>query len=373
LLFVRNSLVFYVLWYISVMKWKTRHRLVVLAVILLLPLNSCETENGTESVWVKSGEAPFGGFYGNYASDPHVIKVEDTFWMYYSEYDPAGEGPEDDRTGIARAVSTDGRSWTITAGTTPTFVLQGVEDSGEEKLETVFCLQRDGGYWLYYGGYVRGGVEIWPGGEVIDTMGSALYLATSTDGVNFERHAGGPVLVSTPGGYDEDAIFSPSIIPYQEGWLMVYTGHRYVEDGPSGVFLLAALSDDGIVWTKQQEPLLQAYPDRPWMKDGAAESDLFEGPDGRFYLFFTGLEDGTGGEPDTRTIGLAMADNPLGPYTVQDEPVVRPGPDEFDGQAVLAPDVFLDDGTLFLWYNAVPPGETAWRTGRAEHPWPLFP
>lgn len=157
--------------------------------------------------------------------------------------------------------------------------------------------------------------------------------------------------------------------------LALASPHRYDPALESGVYVLGAVSSDGITWTKQSEPLLEpgmhlAREDpassHGWMRSGAAEPDVLLGPDGKWYLFFTGLDDSAG----TRSIGLARSDEPEGPYRIDPEPILSPSSADFDAGAVLAPDVLLDGSRLRLWYNAMGVGESSWLIGYAERPWP---
>ena len=101
---------------------------------------------------------------------------------------------------------------------------------------------------------------------------------------------------------------------------MLYCGHAYVDatavGGDIGVRLLAATSTDGITWTKQDAPLLGADAALAWMSDGVAEPSMVQGPDGKWYLFFTGLHG------DERAIGIAVAADPLGPWDVEPQPII---------------------------------------------------
>jgi hypothetical protein len=323
------------------------------------------------------GKAQFGGFYGTFAADASVLKEAGAYRMYYTEYRRYSE--TEDSSGICMATSMAGRTWSIPGAqgaAAPPFVLEGIEGSQEEDLETCFCILWKGEYLLYYCGYPREGVEVYPGSGLKETMGSAIYLARSADGAHFTRQ-GGPVLErGGAGSFDEDALFSPSVIPYGEGLFMVYAGHRYDPNLPSGVYVLGAYSADGIAWTKVDSPLLlpgSQYPSGDpasayaWMRSGAGEPEIVAGADGAFCLFFTGLDDARG----TRSIGMARAPDPWGPYTIRAEAILSASASGFDSGAVLAPSVLIEGGRLRLWYNGMGEGESSWLIGYAEGAWPL--
>jgi beta-xylosidase len=147
---------------------------------------------------------------------------------------------------------------------------------------------------------------------------------------------------------------------------MIYTGHCYTNcTSEPGVRLLAATSTDGITWTKVTEPVLSRSTEIEWMKDGAAEADLIQGPDGAFYMFFTGMQD------EQRVIGVARGASPFGPWEINPDPIVRPTPGSFDEAGVLAPEVIIEQGKARMWYLAFAAGEFPF-IGYAESVWPLF-
>ncbi len=343
-----------------------------MASLFLTALSSCPNADDakTASPWVRKSEPAFKGFYEAFAADASVLAEDDGYLMYYTEYDPNGEGKEDDGSGICVAGSADGSSWTTLwqSGPTPPFILEGGEG---EDLETCFCLRYGDKYYLYYGAYPRGGIEVYPGSGPKETMGSSIRLAISDDGRSFT--VWGDVITREPGGYDEDAAFSPSIIETPSGLFMAYAGHRYDPAKESGVYVLGATSPDGLSWTRLSEPLLRPGmhlpPEDPasgyaWMRSGAAEPDILQGPDGAFYLFFTGLDDAK----DTRSIGIATASAIGGPYAPRPEPILRASRSGFDSGGVIAPDVLADGDRLRLWYNGMGPNGSSWLVGYAEAP-----
>lgn len=304
-------------------------------------------------------------FTGQYiASDPAII-VEDGFLrMFYTCFvvPETGFVPEDVRAGICSATSPDGLSWTeVDSGNPNTLglVLRGIEGSWQENLEASFAIKVEGTYLLYFSGYETEGDP---------AMGfpAKLAVASSTDGVHFVRVSDEPILEPTPGWYDNNAIYSPAITIAGDHLVMVYAGHCYTQcDVGWGVTLLGATSGDGLTWTKLDQPVLQGQAlGLDWTKDGVGEPALLFLPNGEWLLYFTSLQDAT------REIGLASGPTPFGPWTVVDEPILRPTPGLFDEGGVLAPFVLLENDTVRMWYLGQTLGEESFAIGYAEAPAP---
>ena len=143
------------------------------------------------------------------------------------------------------ATSPDSMTWsaisslTVSTATANGDVLRGRPGMWDENLETPLLMKTLSGYMLYYSGY-RDATS--PAG-LGKGFPASLGLATSRDGLTFTRAQSDPVLAPTPGTFDADAIYSPDIIPYQSGYLMVYAGHCYKDcPGAPGVRILGATS-----------------------------------------------------------------------------------------------------------------------------------
>ena len=116
------------------------------------------------------------------------------------------------------------------------------------------------------------------------------------------------------------------------------------------------MTPDGSALTGEQRVVL--VNDRDW------EGHLIEGPwltraDGRYYLFYAGNDFST----DEYGVGVAVADDPFGPYVKTDAPLLRSdaewtGP----GHPSVAPG---PDGTPMLFYHAFVPGRAGYKEFRA--------
>jgi len=250
-----------------------------------------------------------------------------------------------ERTVIARATSNDGVTWqTQDEGRgIKGLVIVGQDGAWDENIESAALTEGGNGFLLFYSGYRDQGMP---------TKGfpAALGLAISPDGQTFTRVSDLPILQPTQGWYDNDAIYSPTILRTGGLYHMIYVGHSYTDFsqiGAGGVYLLHASSPDGRTWTKSSEPIARPGQFDGWRRDGIAEPYLVERGPGEFLLFFTGL----GGEE--RAIGVATGPSPTGPWQFGSKPLIVPGQGtEKDARQVLAPAAMLDGDTLRVWYLA---------------------
>ncbi|MFW5685801.1 MAG: hypothetical protein ACOC0O_04025 [Spirochaetota bacterium] len=375
---------------------------IVSAVGVLLVLAGCpaagEEQPPSDGIDFRKTDDFWGGNFGAFAADACVLKLGDNeYRKYYTGLDmPSPEEPEGWSSAICLALSENGREFInptssldmpAASDERPFAVLAACDEpqSWEQKIETCFVVPTDDGYYLYYGGYRRGGAPVVDDGAPIDTMGAELGLAVSSgtsSGLAFERYGSTArdhiVLERTVESPDEDAIFSPSIVRADDTFYMIYTGHRYSHDATvdQGVVLMGATSTDGVKWTKHEAspvmvPASHRAPDDPahdyaWMEWGVAEAHLIHGPDGRFYLFFQGMAEDAG-----HTIGVARGDHPFGPWEIYPEPILRPTSGTPDEDGVIAPHVLFDGDTVRLYYNAL--HGDSWLIGYAECRWPFWP
>lgn len=158
---------------------------------------------------------------------------------------------------------------------------------------------------------------------------SRIGLATSTDGISFEREEE-PVLSPSeswelPGGAED-----PRVVKIGDTFFLTYTAY----DGETARLALAT-STDLRSWVKHGP----VFPDRGWTKSGAILPQKIAG---RYWMYFG----------DTN-IWAAHSENGI-TWTVVEEPVLTPRVDQFDSRLVEpgpAP-IMTDDGILLLYNGA---------------------
>jgi hypothetical protein len=137
-------------------------------------------------------------------SGPSVVRGPDGMYrLYYS-------GVGADGASIGLLTSTDGTTWTAYPGN-PVFhhAAPGAWDSTVLEQTVLYF---GGHYWMWYSGY---------DGELLDTTRISLGLATSSDGITWERH-GDPVLgPGAAGTWNDLRTVSPDVALDADGSLIL--------------------------------------------------------------------------------------------------------------------------------------------------------
>ncbi|MDY0004725.1 MAG: family 43 glycosylhydrolase, partial [Polyangia bacterium] len=150
----------------------------------------------------------------NHVNDPSVVKVQDTFYMYYTDAAVA----EDDR--IHLAISPDGVAWTKQG----MVIDVGSAGSWDDfKVGRPSVTYESGTFYLYYDGN--------------DGTHRHVGLATSTDGYSFTRHPANP-LVLNAGAVDVQL--------FETGSQPTVVMLREAQDG-----VYASTSGDGVTFCDQ--------------------------------------------------------------------------------------------------------------------------
>lgn len=131
----------------------------------------------------------------------------------------------------------------------------------------------------------------------------------------------------------------PALVSF-EGRLYLYPTTDGIPNWGSTAFRVL-VSDDGTTWHDGGE-VLRLGRDVSWADRNAWAPAAAQGPDGRFYLYFSADDN----------IGVAVADTPTGPFVDSGRPIVAAG--RYPGRAI-DPSVFTDtDGRSYLvWGNTV--------------------
>jgi GH43 family beta-xylosidase len=113
-------------------------------------------------------------------------------------------------------------------------------------------------------------------------------------------------------------------------------------------------SDDLITWERSEEPFLTLNGtdgNVPWATGNAWAPTIAE-KDGKYYFYFSGQNP----TYDRKTIGVAVADSPEGPFTAEPTAMILNNEELTTGQAI-DPDAFLDPLSgkhYFYWGNGSP-------------------
>ncbi len=279
--------------------------------------------------------------------------------MWYYCRDRAYDRPAPATLGsgrVALAVSADGIDWTRVDGRSErssVFAPSGDLhrfDCGHVGLTDI---TRRGGLWQMW--YFGGDQTLTDSGHpVIGAMtGLALRcgLAVSQDGLHWHRQESGLPAGKTAHGAlferRDDELYAawPTVIDHDGHYLLLYTAPPF---GMSRMRMRAMRSDDGLVWTRMQDPVL----------DGGASAHDVGGvvtrsiianplPNGRAWLMaYTGLDAQHG-----RTILLADSADGLRWYRLFEQPVLAPSAAcSWDDKGVAVNRIVARDGALWLYY-----------------------
>ncbi|WP_420642809.1 hypothetical protein [Candidatus Leptofilum sp.] len=140
----------------------------------------------------------------------------------------------------------------------------------------------------------------------------------------------------------------PGAVVFHEGQFHMF--HNTFTGWPASVDIAYSTSSDGISWTRvQEEPVLKSNA-VPFAGVAALASSALVQEDGTWYLYFYTWDDRTWPKSEG-SIGVATATNPLGPWTVVEEPILEAGDDgSWDETAVRSPSVIQTEDGFVMFY-----------------------
>lgn len=267
--------------------------------------------------WKKyEGSSVLGNLETGTMFDPFVRLVGNEYVMCVSQRKNAC---------IKKYSSVDGIHWE-----NEQTVLSGLEKSKWEiKVNRgCFCIS-DGVWHLWYTG--QNGLE------------SKIGHAISTDGNRFERCGSNPVVVpELP--HEGNSVMNPCVMwdLDRNVYKMWYAaGENYEPD-----VICYAESEDGICWSKMNEPVMQANKNVLYKQYKVGACDVVKSNEKYImaYIAYQNLD----------VARIALAVSPDGIHQWKDlfkEPIIGPSKGRWDGHAVYKPALCLDGKRKYLWYN----------------------
>lgn len=213
----------------------------------------------------------------------------------------------------------------------PVFTAQGKGHWDVRIRERGWILREDGLYKMWFTGY--------------DGTGKGrkkLGYATSRDGIHWKRHPDNPL-------YDKHWTEDMMVVPHEGTYSM------FAEGLDDQAHLLT--SQDGVHW-RRQGPLDVRNADGSPIKPGPYGTPTAWHEDGTWYLFY---------ERRDRGIWLATSDDRDVWTNVQDDPVLRPGPDRYDEDLVALNQIVRHEGRYYAYYHGADADRepTLWTTNVA--------
>ena len=324
----------------------------VMALVALVFIGS-ESVFG-QFVWTKDVHNPVltGGVNGSWNKhlfSPSVLYNSDSarYEMWFAAAAGVNTGPA--RFGFA--VSKDGINWSMH----PTPVLAPTPGTWDQyNLESPTVIRENGQYKMWYIGY----------GSASDL----LYIghATSTDGINWNKHAGNPVLRPGTAAWEAGAAYVCTVMPVSGGYKMWYTG--YNADYSTGQIGIAT-SVDGATWNRDtvRNPVFSPGASGDW-DDKAVFAPIVLHISGVYYMWYTGWNSSS---RFWKTAGIAVSQDGVANWTrYSGNPVTSPTPGAWDGTFSEVCTVLLRGDTLHMWYDgSIEPTETnLFRIGHATSP-----
>jgi beta-1,2-mannobiose phosphorylase / 1,2-beta-oligomannan phosphorylase len=181
--------------------------------------------------------------------------------------------------------------------------------------ERGYILYEDSIYKMWYTGY-----------NGSDSVIKYLGYATSKDGINWSRYA-------------KNAIFSKK---WTEDMCIVKSEGKYYmyAEGRNDIAHLL-ISNDGINWQEQGDLVIRTVDGKTIPGPYGTPTAWIEND--KWYLFY---------ERNDEAIWLAESKDHQNWTNVQDEPVIKKGPDKYDAGAVAANQVVKNKGRYYIYYHA---------------------
>jgi len=273
--------------------------------------------------WKRFGGNPVfptvpGTWMERHTANPDLLRIGETYFMYFR-----GQQGGHDRIGLATIAvdEFDGKTWRIRSK--PVIDVGKPGDWDETHVLDPASVTVNGKVYLYYS-------------AVSTFCNRAVCLATSPDGVNFEKYAANPVAI---GG-------APEIV-HREGMFYLYYSKQ--RENGRGFQVRLATSCDGYRFKEPlYEPVLPAGPKGSWDSHAIVTPRIFR--EGELYYMMYCGSDRYDDYP--WYAGLATSHDLVQWEKYKHNPVFSRGEEgEWDEGAIWFTTVEKIGGTYYLWYE----------------------
>lgn len=170
--------------------------------------------------------------------------------------------------------------------------------------------------------------KMWYTGYKADERNKMMKLgyATSTDGIHWKRHPKNPI-------YEQHWVEDMIVVPYKGTYFMFAEGRN------DQAHLLS--SKDGIQWKRLGALDVRMTNGKPISKGPYGTPTAWH-EKGTWYLMY-----------ERRDLGIWLAKSTdMKVWTnVQDEPILRPGPDAYDKDQIAVNQIVKHQGRYYVWYH----------------------
>jgi len=289
--------------------------------LALYPTTIHAADGPVEGDW--DGESVYG---------PTVIDDSGTLKMWYggqSQWNP---------TRIGYAESTNGIDWTRPL--TQAVLFEGNPGEWDEReIGQPSVIEQGGLYQMWYFG---------GNNDQINQIG----YATSTNGIDWIKYAGNPVLtIGDPGQWDETEVGGPRVLYDGTTYHMWYHGFS----GACCDSIGYATSTDGINWTKYAGNPVFGPGDPGQWDEGFVFFSAVITDSGQLHMWYS-----TAFKPFGVGIGYVTSTDGISWTRFLSAPVVTVGdPGTWDEHYVFAPTVLENQNTYHMWYTGSPGGPSS--------------
>jgi predicted GH43/DUF377 family glycosyl hydrolase len=259
-----------------------------------------------------------GTWRQTYTANADLIELNEVYYMYYR-----GTGFGHDRIGLLRVDKDrfDGEHWEEPH---PEPILDvGAPGSFDDiNLLDPSAAVADGTVYLYY--------------SAVGTGGESIGLATSTDGVNFTKHSGNPVLQGR----------CPEIVCKDGKFYLYYV----LNNGYGGYNIHLAVSNNGFDFEAHSESPILSVDRDAWDSQTVTTPRIFQDR-GLYYMIYAGDHCS---KDDPKRFGLSTSRDLIHWRKYEANPIfeISASKEAWDNTSIWYGTVEYINGTYWMWYEA---------------------